>query len=245
MKKLIAILLVAACMLAMVACGGSGSGNGVTDPNETPVTPSSTADAQKVLDALAELIRTSIPTQSKVSTVTGTADINLKSELTITMGELSGKEAALYVHEYETFNDLGAKEAKTLTVETQEYVENMGLRVNGGSWESNQPNFVRRLQPYRMSLDAEVIKSLRTNEDETIVSFVVPRENTGDVFTNFDEKTIASMISDVSVRIETDGSSVTAIEIVYNSKSVPNMSNPKVEIKAEYSYDLQSITLLK
>ena len=241
MKKLIAILLVVACMLAMGACGGTG--NGVTD--ETPITPSSTTEAQKVLDALADLIRTSTPTQSKVNTVTGTADVNLKSELTITMGQLSGKEAALYVHEYESFNDLGAKEAKTLTVETQECVEGMGIRVDGGNWEPDQSSFVRRLQPYRMSLDATVIKSLRTSEDETIVSFTVPAENAGDVFTNFDAKTIASMISDVSVRIETDGSSVTVIEISYNSKSVPNMENPKVEIKAEYSYDLQSITLLK
>ncbi len=239
MKKLIAILLVVACMLAMVACGGN-----VTSPGETPITPSST-EAQEILDALAELIRTSSPTQSKVSTVTGTADVNLKSELTITMGELSGKEAALYVHEYETFNELGAKDAKTLTVETQEYVEGMGIRVDGGKWEPDQSSFVRRLQPYRMSLDAEVIKSLRTNEDETIVSFVVPMENVGDVFTNFDSQTLASMISDVTVRIETDGSSVTVMEIIYNSKSIPNMENPKVEIKAEYSYDLQSITLLK
>ena len=245
MKKLIAILLVLACMLAMGACSlGNGAGNGVTPPDETPITPSSNDEVQKILDELSELIRTSTPSQSKVTTVTGTKDVSLESELTITMGELSGKEAALYVHEYEEFNDLGATEIKTVTRETKEYVEGMGLRIDGGVWE-DQPNFVRRLTPYRMNLDAEILQSVRTNEDNTVVSFIVPLESASDVFNNFDAKTIASMTSDIAVRIETDGSSVTAMNITYDMKSVTNMENPTVEIKAHYSYDLQSITLLK
>lgn len=238
MKKLIAILLVLASMLALGSCGA-------TNQNEPSLTPPATnLEAQEILDTLAELIRTSTPTQSKVSTLTGTENINLKSDLTITMGELSGKEAALYVHEYESFNELGAQEAKTLTVETKEYVEGMGLRIDGGMWEREQSSFVRRITPYRMALDAETVQSLRTNEEKTEFSFVVPMDNASDVFTNFDGKTLATIASDISVRVETDGTAVTMISIEYGMKSVANMENPTVKITALYSYDLQSITLL-
>ena len=239
MKKLIAILLALACTLALFACSAPPVGG------DGELNPPADAEVQDILDALSELIRTSTPTQSKVTTVTGNADINLKSDLTITMGELSGKTAALYVHEYESLNDVGATAAKTKVVETKEYVDGMGLRIDGGLWEVDQPSFVRRLTPYRMNLDGTLIKSVRASDDGMIVSFTVPMDNASDVFTSFDAKTIASMTSDISVRIETDGSSVTTMSIVYETKSVTNMANPTVEIKAQYSYDLQSITLLK
>ena len=150
------------------------------------------------------------------------------------------------MHEYEALNDVGAEVAITRTVETQEYVEGMGLRVNGGAWEMDQSSFVRRLTPYRINLsDASLLTSLSMNEAGTEISFIIPLDNASDVLTGFDAKTIASITSDVSVEIQTDGSSVTYIGIVYETKNVPNMESPKVEIKAQYSYDLQSITLLK
>lgn len=242
MKKLIAILLVLACMFALAACGGGASNA------PAPLTPPAANETQDILDALSDLIKTSVPTQSKVNTVTGTADVNLKSETVITMGELSGKEAALYVHEEEVFNDLGATEAKSLVVETMEFVDGMGLRVNaakGGAWEAEGLNFVRRIMPYRMELDATLIKSLLVNEDKTEFSFVIPQDNASDVLTGIDSKTIASMLSDISVTIKTDGSAVTYMELNYSTKSAPNFENPAVKIVAEYSYDLQSITLLR
>lgn len=242
MKKLIAILLVLASMLVMGACSFPVN---PPDTNPPAVNPPASADTQDALDALSELIRTSTPTQSKVATFTGSKDINLKSELTITIGELSGKEAALYVHDYESLNDVGGDVAITRTVETQEYVEGMGLRVDGGVWEEGQSSFVKRLIPYRMNLEAKYLKSLTMNDDKTEFSFVVPLDNAFDVLTGFDAKTIASMTSDITVEIKTDGSSVTFISLVYSTKSVPNLESPKVEVKAEYSYDLQSITLLK
>ena len=242
MKKLIAILLALACMFAVCACSTPPAGGNNNNPSLKP--PADTS-AQEILDALSELIRTSTPTQSQVSTVTGNADINLKSDLTITMGELSGKTAALYVHEYETLNDIGSDVAKSLIVETKEYVDGMGLRIDGGIWETEESSFVRRITPYRMNLDNTLIKSLLVSEDGLVVSFIVPMDNAADVFTSFDAKAIASMTSDISVRIETDGSSVTYMGIEYATKSVTNMANPVVTIKAQYSYDLQRITLLK
>ena len=242
MKKLIAILLVLACMFALAACGGGSSNTPVT-----PLTPPAANETQDILDALADLIKTSVPTQSKVNTVTGTADVNLKSETVITMGEISGKEAALYVHEEEVFNDLGALEAKSLVVETMEFVDGMGLRVNaakGGAWEPDGASFVRRIMPYRMELDATMIKSLLVNESRTEFSFVIPQENASDVLTGIDSKTIASMLSDISVTIKTDGTAVTYMELNYTTKSAPHFENPTIKVVAEYSYDLQSITLL-
>lgn len=242
MKKLIAILLVLASMLVMGACSFP-----VNPPVNNPPAnnPPAASDAQAALDALVELIIASAPTQSKVSTLTGSKDINLKSELTITMGELSGKEAALYVHEYESLNDVGGDVAITRTVETQEYVKGMGLRIDGGIWETEQPSFVKKLMPYRMNLETKYIKSLSMNEDKTEFSFIIPMDNASDVLTRFDAKTIASINSDISVEIKTDGSSVTFIGLVYSTKTINNLESPKVEVKAEYSYDLQSITLLK
>ena len=53
------------------------------------------------------------------------------------------------------------------------------------------------------------------------------------------------MTSDISVTIKTDGTAVTLMALEYSIKSVAGMENPTVKVVAEYSYDLQSITLLK
>ena len=241
MKKLIAILLALACVFSLAACSVGGNG----DLDQTPANES---EEQALLDALSELIRTSEPNKSTVTTETGTKDIVLYSEMITQKGMLGDKEASLYTYEYETLNDLGDKNLKTVHFESKEYVNdpNLGLRVDGGTWESNASNFVRKIQPYRMTLDAAYIKDLRTDKEETKFSFSVPQDYVSDIFTNFDAKTLATINSDVSVYIETDGASVLSIQIEYAMKSnVAQLKNPTVKIVATYDYHIQPITLLK
>ncbi len=242
MKKLIAILLVAACMLVMASCSMGGGVGGI----QLPV---SNAETQKTLDALTELIRKSSPSKSEVDTIVGNADISLSSKETTVKGEVSGKEASLWVREYESLNDLGAESvAKALVTEREEYVEGMGVRVDGGAWE-DLPNPIRQIRPYRINLDASLIQGFSVNEDKTSYSFAVPFKNVSAVLTGMDKDAIASITSDVSVVIETDGAAVTRISLIYDMKSIPldtvtKMENCKVKIDAIYSYDLQSITLI-
>lgn len=240
MKKLVAILLAFVCIFSLAACGAPGNGD---DPS---MAPSSNEEAEQILSALSEQILKSSPNKTVVTSVTGTKDIKLLSELTAVKGELSGKEAALYVSETEVLNDIGAHEAKDVIRETKEYVDGMGLRVDGGDWDRNADNtVVRKIQPYRMNLDATLIKGLLTNEDKTVYIFTVARENVAEVFNRFEASAIASINSDVSVRIETDGAAVTLIQLNYNTKGVAKLENPTVEVKAVYDYSLQSISLLK
>ena len=240
MKKLVAILLALACMFSIVACGGTG------EDGEPSISPESSSEAQKILDSFAELIRTSDPNKSYVTTETGSKDISLFSSQMTQKGELSGKEAAISVYFEEQLNEVGAYEPKTEIRETKEYVEGMGLRINGGSWDATQlDNFVRKIQPYRINLDATLIKGLLVNEEQTVITFVVPKDNVGDVFDKFNASALTSINSDVTVRIETDGASVTVMELEYAAKSVAHMENPTVKIRAEYDYSLQGITLLK
>ena len=241
MKKLIAILLVAACMLVMASCGmGGGAG---TQP------PVDNTETQKVLDTLTEQIRKSSPTKSEVTTLVGNDDISLSSKETAVKGELSGKEASLWTREYETLNDLGVDSAaKKLVTEREEYVEGWGVRVDGGKWE-DLPNSIRQIRPYRINLDASLIQGFHVNEDKTSYSFAVPFKNVAAVLTGMDEDAIASITSDVSVVIETDGAAVTRISLSYDMKSIAldtttKMENCKVTLDAIYSYDLQSITLI-
>ncbi len=239
MKKLVAILLALACMFSIVACGGTGG----DDPT---ISPETSSEAQKILDAFSELIRTSDPNKSYVTTETGNDYINLFSSQMTQKGELSGKEAAISVYEEYQLNEVGAYEAQTKIVETKEYVEGMGLRVNGGSWDASQlDNFVRKIQPYRINLDATLIKGLLTNKEQTVITFVVAKENVSDVFDKFDASVLSSINSDVTVRIESDGACVTLMELTYTSKSVAHLENPLVKVTAEYDYSLQGITLLK
>ena len=60
---------------------------------------------------------------------------------------------------------------------------------------------------------------------------------------------VSSIITDVSVLIETDGAAVTRIRLSYDMRNIAlgantQFENSKVVIDARYSYDLQSITLI-
>ena len=241
MKKLIAILLVIACMLVMASCD-MGGGEQPVDNTET----------QKVLDTLSEQIKKSAPSKSVVETVVGNALISLSSTETVVKGEVSGLDASLWERQYEALNDLGADSAvKKLVTEREEYVEGMGIRTNGGVWE-DFPNPIRQIRPYRINLDAALIQGFsagETDEGSPSYEFVVPNKNIAAVLTGMDADALASITSDVSVVIETDGVNVTRISLTYDMKSVALNGDNKLEdckatLDAVYSYDLQSITLI-
>ena len=241
MKKLIAILLVIACMLVMASCD-MGGGEQPVDNTET----------QKVLDTLSEQIKKSAPSKSVVDTVVGNELISLSSTETVVKGEVSGLDASLWERQYEALNDLGADSAvKKLVTEREEYVEGMGIRTNGGVWE-DFPNPIRQIRPYRINLDAALIQGFsagETDEGSPSYEFVVPNKNIAAVLTGMDADALASITSDVSVVIETDGVNVTRISLTYDMKSVALNGDNKLEdckatLDAVYSYDLQSITLI-
>lgn len=242
MKKLIAILLVIACMLVMASCD-MGGGEQPVDNTET----------QKVLDTLSEQIKKSAPSKSVVDTVVGNELISLSSTETVVKGEVSGLDASLWERQYEALNDLGADSAvKKLVTEREEYVEGMGIRTNGGVWE-DFPNPIRQIRPYRINLDAALIQGFsagETDEGSPSYEFVVPNKNIAAVLTGMDADALASITSDVSVVIETDGVNVTRISLTYDMKSVALNGDNKLEdckatLDAVYSYGLQSITIEK
>lgn len=240
MKKLIAILLVLACMLAIASCGANGGTTPPAGDGGNTEQPSTDAEAQKILDDLTTMIRDSRPTKSVTTTRTGSDDVHLDSEIIIVKGELSGKEAGTYKKTYETFNEVGAKDAKTVTVETKEYLEGKGVRENRGDWV-DMDSFLKRIQPYRPNLDTAFIEGFSYNKDKTTFEFVILNENLSYVLTNMD---VSNIVNDVTVVIETDGAAVTRIALNYDMRTVANMEKPHVTVEALYSYNLESVELI-
>ena len=238
MKKLISILLVLACMLVMASCDMGGGG---TQPP---------AETQGVLDVLAQKIKDSSPAKSVVTTEVGNADISLTSKETTQKGTLiDGSDASVWEREYETLNDLGAgTDVKKIVTEKEEFVAGM-IRTNGGKWESYPTNPVRQIRPYRINLDASLIRDLAVTENETVYAFVIPQANVASVLTDMDADAIAAIQSDVSVVIEVKNAGmVTGISFSYKMKNVSvdastTLENCNVTLVAEYSYDLPILSI--
>ncbi len=228
MKKVISVILILACVLMATSCLGG-------------TTSSEVSKVANMYDA-------SEPTRIYTTSTQTFDGKTLSSASTLTIGKIDGAYASVYISEWDAFADVETDYEsvspivrKTLT---KEYVEGKGLRINalsGGSWDADGEDFVRSEYAVEINLHGGVTDAVYENHKLT---FTVPSENTEAVLgTEID--------ADVLGEICDEGAVITSIKLTYtidesyDSENDITIPETVVEVYAEYSYDRQSISLVK
>lgn len=244
MKKIIALMLVLCCMLAVVSCG--------PDPSSDPT-------AARV-EEVKEMFKTSIPTKTVTTTVHKVESTVLTNTATLTTGNVNGKKVSVYVNNIEELaqvsNSLDPIDRRTTTLW---YMEGMGTsKDKGATWDPEGTNFAPVAGAIRLQLDMG--KATETTYDEATYTLVMKyaAKDANAVVSSYlteDQK----IDSDLVVTVVTSGGNVASIKLEYtipsHDKTVEGATNEDgsavtitipestVTITAVYEYDLQDVTL--
>lgn len=233
MKKIIAIILAAACIFAFASCGETGDGNG---------------DFENPIEAIVAMYALSEPTKIVTTHTTVIGNITLSGEETLVTGSIDGKIATVYEYWYEELTgiDEGGGEiiydVKKVVSGSKEYLEDSGVRENGGNWKKNEYNFAPTKGDIAINITEALVSDVSYSGNTLM--FTVPEENIEAVFgveTEFE--------GNVKVSIFNDGAVITGIVVEY---TIPGESDDDIEypdsvvtISTSYTYDLEVITLVK
>ncbi len=233
MKKIIAIILAAACIFAFASCGETGNGNG---------------DFENPIEAIVAMYKLSEPTKIVTNHTTVIGNITLSGEETLVTGSIDGKIATVYEYWYEELTgiDEGGGEiiydVKKVVTGSKEYLEDSGVRENGGSWKKNEYNFAPTKGDIAINITEALVSDV-TYSGNTLM-FTVLEENVEAVFgveTEFE--------GNVKVSITNDGAVITGIVVEY---TIPGEADDDVEypdsvvtVSTSYTYDLEVISLVK
>ena len=222
MKKILILILALSLTLAFASCNDQTG-------SEEPI------DIFKAIYDLSE------PTKA-VTTVVETHGIHtLNATYTYTKGQVDGKTATQYVAVYDKFETVEDGISDVITgpivtvTESKEYVEGKGVRENGGSWKKGD-DFAPAKGDMILNLSAELLPDY--SYFENLFAATVSAENTETVFG-------VSIPADVELEIETNGVVVTAVTIRYSIEEDDEIPEIVVEMRTEYAYDVQFITLVK
>ncbi len=220
MKKITAILLILTCIFALFSCGGSDTVGKVNN-----------------------MFKAVAPTKVVTVTTETIGDTVLTSTSTLLSGTVDGKAAATYEFKNMQLRSIeeGSGDVEVLPwVEISglyEYVEDKGVRIDGGKWQDDMYNFAPTAGSVALKLTKKLIKDVEEDKAKKTVKFTVAADNTEAVFGE-------NIESDVLVVITHDGSAITGIELTY---TVPasNKSHPDIETSVEilYSYDIEKIVI--
>ena len=235
MKKIIAIILAAACIFAFASCDESG--NGGDGEFENPI------------EAIVAMYALSEPTKIVTAYTTQVGNVTLSGEETLVTGSIDGKIATVYEYWFEELTgiDEGGGETifdvKKVVSGSKEYLEDQGVRENGGSWKKNEYNFA----PVKGDIAINITEALVADVSYSgnTLMFTVPEANIESVF-GID----AGFEGDVKVSITNDGAVITGIVIEY---TIPGESDDDdvvypdsvVTISTAYTYDLEVVSLIK
>lgn len=231
MKKIIALLLALSCALCCVALISCGDAGDTPNPDDKP----QKTDLERVM----EMYQNSHPTKATFETYQTIGSRTLSSSGTYVTGKIDGKAATVYTYSYQ---ELGAVEsdAKDVVVTqtgSREYMEGLGVRENGGDWDSEGTDFAP--ETLALQLTAENVGEY-TFEDN-VFTFVLAAEYAGAV--------LGEYVSDceVQVSIRVDGAVVTGISLFYTLPSVDGSISDSMDVSivATYTYDLETPTLSK
>lgn len=220
MKKIIAFALVLACLFVLVSCGG----------NE--------------VDDVAAMYENSNPTKIVITTSQKFSSHELKGEYTLITGYSNGKNAALYVEVYDRMRNVeeGATDVIVDVIETvsnkYEYLEDKGVRTNGGSWVADQESFVQNVGAIALNLSSKLVNKHKYEDNK--LSCVVPAKNTAEVL-----GLEANLSVDATLEILDDGASVNLVSITYTipANEASGVEETVVTINAVYTYNLEQITI--
>ena len=223
MKKIIAIILAITCVFAMFSCQGKKA-----DP----------------IESLNEMYKASAPTKVVTNTTEVLGSITLTGTYTLKTGKIDGKIATTYTYSYQ---ELRAIEDGLASVEkpwieisgSKEYLEDKGVRVNGGSWDEEGFNFAPAAGSIAFNVSKDNVTDLVADDAAKTVTFKVAADKTAAVFG--EENAIGA---DVSVTVTHDGAVITGATLSYTVASAEDeYPDTVVEIKIAYTYDLEEITI--
>ena len=204
---------------------------------DLPIVDIDWGDNQKLLiGKISDMLDTSRPTRSFVRTKETVGDTVLNGEYTLITGTSDGKAAATYDSAQD--RPLSADYISYVTEYThKEYLEGYGVRVDGGDWSPNEPNFAAEKSIISFNLTSNIISDLQYDETSGILTFIIAADKTAEAFKQ-------EIPADVSVLIANDGEHITNILLSYTIPASGQTDEISVEIQAIYSYEQELLSIL-
>ena len=241
MKKIIALILALVCVFALAACG------------EDPV-PEKTPE-EIAIEATLACYALSAPT--KVVTKTSRdfdGYYELKGEYILVTGKIDGKLATVKTYTQDVFRTIDAGSGTDILepiyqIEgSEEYLEGKGYRTNGGKWAEDGLNFAPTAGSLGIAITTANITEIKYTESKynNVLSFTVPEENVDAVFgVDEDGNSFFDHESDIKVTVTNNGAVITGIVIEYQIEADDEYPGQNVSIITDYSYELETVTLVK
>ena len=241
MKKIIALILALACMLALASCGED------PEPEKTP--------EEIAIEATLACYAASAPT--KIVTKTSRdfdGYYKLNGEDILVTGKIDGKIATVRTYTYDKFRTIeagsGANVLENIYQETgsEEYLEDKGYRVDGGKWMDDGLNFAPTAGSISVAITKDNITDITYTEAKynNVLSFTVPEDKVDEVFgVDEDEDSYFDHESDIKVTITNNGAVITSIVIEYEIEADEEIPGQAVSIITNYTYELETVTLVK
>ena len=223
MKRILALLIAFTLVLSLASCGDNGE-DGLT--------------------VIKNAFSSTAPTMVVTETTQVYGNITLNGKYTLTVGKVDGQNATQYLAVYDKLNTIEDGSGTTITppilkvTESREYVANKGVRENGGKWNKKGDDFAPEMGQYLLNLTESAV--LGYTFENNVFSCIIVAEDTETVFGKGNELPV-----DVALEIVTDGVVITSVSMSYTIEAVDEYPEVTVTVKTSYSYDIQSITLVK
>jgi hypothetical protein len=246
-KKIVALILVLAILIVLAAGGFAAWYFFLRNVDDGEVNG---------VEIFKQLYSVSEPTKVVENQTITLESVTLRGGSTLATGALSdGSTATVYTYNYEVLQSVQAGAGDVITPivgepesGSREYVEGMGVRYDGGAWDSEGKNFAPTAGSIAINLDETKLKNCTyaTDGELQTLSFIVEAKNVNSVFGS----DASEIKSDVSVVITANTAVVTGITITYSEEIVPedeDIAYPEanVTISTVYTYGIESITLVK
>ena len=205
---------------------------------------SADVDLEVAIANVAALCRVSNPAKIETTTKQRTSSLTQTGKATMTRGTIGGKQAAIYVRTVEKLANVeNAKPIQTEKV-TLEYLEDVGLRINGGEWNPNGQSFAPSEGFLKLNLPASDRLMDKSYQNGVLTFTIAQRDVASALAEILDGETVDA---DVTVSITNAAGVIVKISLAYTLEvddyEAINQSDIDVQIDAVYSYDLEEITI--
>lgn len=244
MKKIIAVILLMACVVGATSCSLFDRIN-------------NKKQNASIIENYQNMFAISIPTKAETVVTETMSSVVLESVVTITTGTVDGKKASVVTTNIQSLNDIDVDKFRDLSLnliaETSNvrwYYEGMGTSTNRGkTWDSEGVDFAPKAGSITLNLDASVMENIEYKADGNTeyLTFDVSKANAAKVLGDYVE---SSFKYDCNVKITASGGRISGVEISYSIEShelgdmdaYVEVEQIDMVVKASYSYDLQEIT---
>ena len=240
MKRIISLLLAVCSVFVLFSCrkatGGASGAGGV-----------------------GAMLSSNAPSRIEVTTTQtlGANDVVITSKSTLVTGKYNGKVATIYTYEDEELASVadGATEVVTPMIKKtegkKEYLEDKGVRVDGGKWDEDGEDFAPALGSLTLNVSSKNVNSV--TDKNGVYTCVVPAANTKAVFGE-----AYDIAYDVSLEVHYYEGFVNKIVMLYTVPEITKddldtnedldkdmVGYPEVNFRIEvkYEYGKQSVTI--